>query len=147
MSSPTFTPNQQQPGLPVEVGRGFNFNSLVLKQTLYLTARASNEGYPKVRKDFTITEKAPTRHYCESASRRFQPGEGPCLRTFVWRFVSSSSPDPTLGNMNRMETIVQQPGRAGRASNCILKILAFSEFCTINYLRSSRRRTALHRTI
>ena len=34
-------------------------------------------------------------------------------------FVSKSSPDPTLGNMNRMETIVQQPGRAGRASNCI----------------------------
>ena len=26
-----------------------------------VTSRASNEGYPKVPKDFTITEKAPTR--------------------------------------------------------------------------------------
>ena len=34
-----------------------------------ITTRASNEGYPKVPDDFTITEKAPT--------RRFQPGEGP----------------------------------------------------------------------
>ena len=29
--------------------------------------RAANEGYAKVREDFTITEKAPTRHYAKPA--------------------------------------------------------------------------------
>ena len=28
-----------------------------------LVTRASNEGYPKAREDFTITEKAPTRAF------------------------------------------------------------------------------------
>ena len=30
---------------------------------LGVLSRASNEGYPKVREDFTTMEKAPTRHY------------------------------------------------------------------------------------
>ena len=31
--------------------------------TFSVTIRAWNEGYPKVREDFTITEKAPTRAF------------------------------------------------------------------------------------
>ena len=34
-----------------------------LYEGLLLWCRARNEGYPKVREDFTITEKAPTRTF------------------------------------------------------------------------------------
>ena len=67
---------------------------------LTLTIKACDGGYPKVPEDFKITEKAPTRAFSWSASRRFQPKEDPSrglLRDFeifvnlCLTFVCSSS--------------------------------------------------------
>ena len=37
--------------------------TLTLLCTLHIQTRASNEGYPKVREYFSITEKAPTKAF------------------------------------------------------------------------------------
>ena len=44
-----------------------------------VNTRASNQGDPELREDFTTTDKDPTTTClkCESASRLFPPGEGP----------------------------------------------------------------------
>ena len=48
-----------------------------------LTNRASNEGYPEVREDFTITEKAPTRAYSwlKAATTAFT------FKTLLWHYA------------------------------------------------------------
>ena len=50
-------------------------------------ARASNEGYPKVHKDFTITEKAPTRAFSQLKAP---------TRSFKLKTLCLTGVDPTV---------------------------------------------------
>ena len=46
-----------------QAGRGGSFRAAEYRAAGTLSTRAANEGSTKVREDFTITEKAPTRTF------------------------------------------------------------------------------------